>query len=164
MQNLDYHGLTMCLIDATLAAGTTTTISTTGTTHYCIDGKAYTAAAKTNAATPTTDVNSGSAFTAVPVSKGCVFVVGLDSTGAVKVAQGDLASMTGEADGANATFIETADFPGLPNTVCPIGYIVVKVGASGSSWTFGSSNLSSVSNVSFSFTSVATLPSRPQIS
>lgn len=164
MQTIDLHGLTMCLVDATLAAGTTTTISTTGTTHYCIDGKAYTAAAKTNAATPTTDVNSGSAFTAVSASRGCVFVVGLDSSGAVKVAQGDIAKLTGEGDGANATFIETADFPGIPSTVCPIGYIVVKVGADGSDWTFGSSNLSSVSNVSFSFTSVATLPSRAQVS
>lgn len=164
MQPIDFRGLTMCMIDATLAAGTTTTISTTGTTHYCIDGKAYTAAAKTNAATPTTDVNSGSAFTAVTASHGCVFVVGLDSSGNVKVSQGDIANLTGETDGANATFIETPDFGAVPSTVCPIGYIVVKVGASGSDWTFGSSNLSSVSNVSFSIVSVATLPSRAQVS
>ncbi len=163
MQPIDYHGLTMCMMKSTLAAGTTTTISTTGTTHYCIDGKAYTTAAKTNAATPTTDASTGLTFTPVTASKGCAFVVGLDSSGAVKVVQGDLAKLTGEASGANATFLETADFAGVPATVCPIGYIIVKVGASGSAWTFGASNLSSVSNVSFSIVSVATLPSRAQI-
>jgi hypothetical protein len=42
-------------VKVALAAGTTTTISTTGTTTYGINGKAYSKAAITNGATPTTD-------------------------------------------------------------------------------------------------------------
>lgn len=157
--------ITMCLSKVTLAAGTTTTISNTGTTVFCIKGKAYSKAAMSNAATPTTDAATGSAFVAVAASKGCIHVVGLDSSGAVKVVQGNIESLTTEADGANASFIKAPTFPVLPDTVCPIGYIVTKVGASGSSWTFGSSNLAGPpSNVLHTFVDICMIPGRPQVS
>jgi hypothetical protein len=165
MEPLVLRGLTMCLIDATLAAGTTTTISTTGTTHYLINGKAYTKAAITNGATPTTDVNTGEAFTAIQPSEGGVFVVGLNANGDVKVAQGEITDLTPEADGANTSFVSAPDFPALPEDFCPVGYILTKVGASGSAWTFGSSNLAGPpSNVLHTIVSVGTLPTRPQTS
>lgn len=165
MQEIDNRGLSMCLIDATLAAGTTTTYSTTGTTHYCIDGKAYTKAAVTNGATPTTDVNTGDTFVAVGADKGCVFVVGYNAAGTVKVAQGEITDLDGTADGASSTFETNPDFPALPADFCPIGYFVIKVGASGAAWTFGASNLAGPpSNTGVSATSVCVLPRRPQAS
>lgn len=163
MDNLSQIPLTLCLMKSALAAGTTTTISTTGTTHYAIKGKAYTLAAMTNAATPTTDVNSGAAFVRVGANEGSVYVVGLDSSGNVKVAQGSVESL----DAAGA-FLTAPQFPVIPDTVCPIGYLVIKAGstaaAKASGWLFGTSNNSGVTGITYTFVSVIGLPARPQIS
>jgi len=151
--------LTICTSKVTLAAGTTTTLSNTGTIPYCINGKAYSKSAMTNAATPTTDAATGASFVAVGANKGCIFVVGLDSSGNVKVVQGQITDL----DAAGA-FIVAPGFGPVPKTVCPIGYIVIKVGSTGSNWTFGSSNLSGATGVTYTFVDVMTLPDRPQIS
>jgi hypothetical protein len=151
---------TGCMMNAALAAGTTTTISTTGTTHYAIQGKAYSTAAKTNAATPTTDANTGAAFVAVGANYGSIFTVGLDSSGAVKVMQGSVTAL--DSSGA---FITAPQFGAVPDTVCPIGYIVIKCGSTASNWTFGSSNLSGATGVTYTFVSVALgMPGRTQVS
>ena len=164
MNPLDIRGATFCAIDHTLAAGTTTTYTTTGVAHYCINGLAYTAAAVTNAATPTTDAN-GNAFTAVAANQGSVFVMGLNAAGAIKVMQGEVTALNGATDGASATFETLPDFPSLPADFCPFGYFIVKVGASGAAWTFGASNLAGPpANTGISATSVMVLPNRPQSS
>lgn len=150
--------LTMCTSKVTLAAGTTTTISNTGTILFCIGGKAYSKSAMTNAATPTTDANTGAAFVAVGANKGSIFVVGLDKDGAVKVVQGKIVDL----DAAGA-FITAPEFGPVPKTVCPIGYIVIKAGSTASNWTFGSSNLSGATGLTYTFVDVMTLPDRPQI-
>ena len=162
MQRLDGRGFTGTLMKATAAAGTTTTYSTTATTYYSIDGKAYSKAAVSNGATPTTDINTGFAFLALAASKGCKFVFGYDASGTLRVAQGPIVDLDGAADGANATFVTKAPFPPLPDDFAPFAYLETKVGASGSSWTFGSSNLAGPpSNVLHTFTDVTTLPTRP---
>jgi len=154
-------GMTGCLMKAALAAGTTTTISTTGTTHFAIKGKAYSAAAKTNAATPTTDAATGSAFTGITANQGTVVVVGLDSAGAVKAVQGTVTALDSEGN-----FINAPQLPYVPDTIAPIGYIVLKGGSTlTGTWTFGSSNLSGVTGMTYTFVDVALgLPARPQIS
>lgn len=161
MDFLSQQSLTGCLMNAALAAGTTSTISTTGTTHFAIKGKAYSTAAKTNAATPTTDAATGQAFTGITANQGTVVVVGLDSTGAVKAAQGTVTAL--DSSGA---FVVAPQMPYVPDTMCPIGYIVLKAGSTLSgTWTFGTSNLSGVSGMTYTFVSVALgLPERPQIS
>lgn len=165
MEPLNIRGLTMCLADASVAAGSTTTISTTGSTHYLIGGKAYIKTAITNGATPTTDVNTSAAFTAIQPGEGGVFVIGLNANGDVKVAQGEIVDLTPATDGANASFVTAPDFPALPEDFCPTAYLLTKVGSGGSAWTFGSSNLDGPpSNVLHSFVSVGALPSRPQTS
>jgi hypothetical protein len=165
MESLVNRDFTGCLMKAAVAAGTTTTYSTTGTTQYSINGKAFSKAAVTNGATPTTDVNTGASFVPVTASKGSVFVIGYNAAGTVKVAQGEIVNLTPEADGANASFVEAPEFPSLPDDFCPIAYILTKVGASGSSWTFGSSNLAGPpSNVKHIIQDVTTLPGRPQTS
>jgi hypothetical protein len=161
MDFLSQNSLTGCLSKATLAAGTTTTISTTGTTTFVIKGKAYTKSAITNGATPTTDAATGSAFTGITANQGTVVVVGLDSSGAVKATQGSVQALDSAGN-----FVNAPQMPYVPDTICPIGYIVLRGGSTLSgTWTFGSSNLSSVTGMTYTFVDVALgLPDRPQVS
>lgn len=159
MDALQQIPLTMCTVKAGIAAGTTTTLSTTGTTLFSIKGKAYSKAALTNQATPTTDAVSGAAFAGVAANKGCIFTGGFDSGGNLKVAQGTIVDL--DSSGA---FIQAPQFAAHPDTMCPIGYIVIKCGSTASTWTFGSSNLSGATGVTYTFVDVMTMPDRPQIS
>lgn len=170
---------TMCLSKVSLAAGTTTTINTTGTTTFCIRGKAYTKAALSNVATPTTDYATGAAFLPIPIPNtapnlalgyGSIFSVGFDSGGNLRVIQGTIVPL--DVSGA---FINAPQFGALGgagssnaastnNDFCMIGYIVIKLGATAvATWTFGTNNLSSVTGVTYTFVDVITEPDRPQI-
>lgn len=154
--------VTQCMSKVTLAAGTTTTLSTTGTTTYAIRGKAYTKAAITNGATPTTDAATGAAFVPVPANYGSVFMVGLNAAGSLLCVQGSVTPL----DNTGA-FINAPNFGALPTDFCPIGYIVIKAGSTASSspgWTFGSSNMSGVTGITYTFVDVVGVPDRPQIS
>ena len=161
MDFLQQQSLTGCLSKVTLAAGTTTTISNTGTTTFAIKGKAYTKAALSNAATPTTDAATGAAFTGITANQGTVVVIGFDSGGNVKAAQGTVTALD-----SGGLFIAAPQMPYVPDTMCPIGYLVLKAASNLSgTWTFGSSNLSSVTGMTYTFVDVALgLPERPQIS
>lgn len=177
MDNQQAAPATMCLSKVTLAAGTTTTINTTGTTTFCIKGKAYTKAALSGQATPTTDYSTGAAFLPIPIPNtapnlalgyGCVYTVGFDHSGNLKVIQGTIVPLD-----VSGNFIVAPQFGGLgpagsgstDNDFCPIGYIVVQLGSTAvATWTFGTNNLSSVTGVTFTFVDLCTLPDRPQIS
>lgn len=155
---------------AGLAAGTTTTITIANATNFAIGGKAYLKAISTNAATPTTDALTGAAFAAVPVGSataggyGCVFVVGLDSSGAIKVVQGEI-TRTDTAAVASSKFVDAPEFPPVPDTVCPIGYVITRTDSTATAWTFGSSNLAGPpTGVVHTFVDCMVLPSRPQTS
>lgn len=165
MDALQMIPLTMCTMKATLAAGTTSTYSTTGTTLFCIKGKAYSKAAVTNGATPTTDATTGSAFTAIPAGSGSVFVFGYDSGGNIKVSQGSVEVLDGSTtSGATAKFVRAPQFPAIPDTICPFGYATVLVGSAGAAWTFGTSNLTGPpASTGINFVDVMTLPDRPQV-
>lgn len=165
MDYVNIRGVTMCTVSATLSAGTTTTFSNTGAVAYCIEGKAYSVAAASNKATPTTDINTGEAFLPVTANKGCVFVIGYDSAAsAAVVAQGEIVDLSEETDGDDAEFLHAPEFPVIPADFCPFGYILTKVGSGGSDWTFGSSNLAGPpSNVHHTYVDVMTLPARPQV-
>ena len=182
--------ITMCLTKATLAAGNTTTISTTGTTTYLIESFFYTKAAITNGATPTTDWATGNAFVPIPVpgtttglppgvpsaptlgGYACAYVIGFDHSGNVKAIQGPIVALDigGNFISAGPT-LPPALGPAGPNPgtiaggvsadndFCPIGFVVTKLGsAAAATWTFGTSNFSSVTGVTWSFNDVATLP------
>lgn len=159
MDALQQIPLTLCTTKAGLAVGTTTTLTTANTQLYGIKGKAYTKAGTSNEATPTSDSTTGTTFVAVPVSYGSVFVICRDSSGNLKACQGQLQAL----DASNA-FILAPQFPAIPDTLCPIGYVTVKVGSTGSAWTFGASNFAGPpTGVVFAFQDVFTLPDRPQI-
>ena len=160
MDTLSQVPLTTATTKAGLAAGTTTTTTTANNSLFCIRGKAYAANAASNAATPTTDAATGAAFTAIPLNNAGVFVICLDSGGALKIVQGgtvpysDAGVFTGAAPA----------FPGIPDTLCPIGYELVKVISTGSAWTMGSSNQAAQTGITKVFVDVMTLPDRPQVS
>lgn len=145
-------------------AGTTTTYTIGTAFNFAIKGKAYNKATASNAATPTTDGNTAAAFVQVGLSKGSVFVFGVNSSGTVSAYQGSIESLTADADGANAKFLQAPQFPAIPDGICPFGYLVVKVGASGTAFTLGTSNLAAVSNVSKAFVDISALPSTLQVS
>lgn len=159
MDNLSLIPITMTTMKAGLAAGTTTTYSTTGTTLFCIKGKAYSKGAVTNGATPTTDYVDGLAFTGITAGYGTVIVFGYDSGGTVRCMQGSV-----EALDVSGNFVLSPQLPIIPDNVCPFGYLVAKGGSTLSgTWTFGSSNLSSVTGMTYTFVDVMTLPDRPQV-
>lgn len=163
MQKVDMNGATFCTSKAALAAGTTTTFATTGATLYCINGKAYSTAAGSNAATPTVDPNTGVAYKAVGVNKGSVFVHCYDgqaaAANAIKVYQGSIVDLD-----AGGNFTSAPEFPAIPDSVCPFAYELIQVASNGSAWTFGASNQSSVTGVTFTRQDVMVLPDRPQLS
>lgn len=160
MDQLARIPVTLCLSKVTLAAGTTTTISTTGTTTFAIRGKAYTKTAITNGATPTTDYATGAAFLPVAANQGSIYSVCLDSGGTVRVIQGTVVPL--DATGA---FINAPQFGPLTEDVAMIGYIVIKAGATAvGNWVFGTNNLSSVTGITYAFVDVIGEPDRPQVS
>ncbi len=165
--------VTLCLSKVTLAAGTTTTLSNTGTTTYAIMGKAYSRAAMANVATPTTDAATGLAFVPIPIpgttaglpggipagapGYGCIYIVGFNAAGALRVVQGDIAALD-----ASGNFVQAPGIPGLPNDFCPIGYMIVKLGSTAvATWTFGTNNNSGVTGVTYVFGELVSLPGRP---
>lgn len=172
---MDYQGnvpLTLTLSKVTLAAGTTSTLSTTGTTIFAIRGKAYSKAVLANVATPTTDWNTGAAFIPVLVNQGCVYMVGFDTGGNLKCIQGTINAL----DTVTGAFITAPQFGGMGGPAgsgstnqdfCPIGYIVIKCGATfvlAGGWIFGTSNMSAVTGVTYTFVDVIGWPDRPQVS
>jgi hypothetical protein len=151
---------TMCHSYAGLTAGTTTTYTTANAIDYSIAGLIYNKAAQTNAATPTTDATTGAAFVGVTANQGCVFVFAYDASGNLKVTQGAVTALD-----TSGNFIAAPQFPSPADGTCPFGYLVFKGGSTLSgTWTFGSSNLSSVTGATYSFKNLSTLPGRPVVS
>lgn len=152
--------LTLAANKAGLAAGTTTTLSMANQVDFSIKGKAYRKAATTNEATPTTDAVTAAAFAAIGVSKGSVFTICRDSSGALQVVQGSIETLDSAGN-----FTKAPRFGPQPDTLCPIGYLLVQVGATGAAWTFSSSNLAGPpTGVTLTWVDVFTLPDRPQTS
>jgi hypothetical protein len=147
------------LSKAALAAGTTSTLVTTGTTLYSIRSKAYSKAALANAPTPTTDAATGNPFLPLLPNNGCVYLVGYDAAGNVKCVQGTIAPLD-----AGLNFINAPNFGSPPNDFCPIGYIMVKAGptAAAGGWVFGTS-ANAATGVTQVFQDVICIPDRPQI-
>ena len=151
---------------ANLQAGTTNTLTTVpvpAPTPYNIRSKGYSRAALTNAAVPTVDFASATNanpanFRPIPPGFGSVFVTCFDAAGTLRVCQGTVEAL----DGAGG-WVNPPQFPAPPDTVCPFGYIMVRVGANGSTWNFGTSNFSGATGVTYTFTDISALPDRPQI-
>lgn len=172
-----FNPVTMCLSKVTLAAGTTTTLSNTGAIVYAIRGKAYSASALNNTATPTVDFATGNAFLPIPIPAtapnlaagyGSIFMVGLDHAGTLRVIQGTVVPLDSSGNFINAPQFGALGPAGSGSTdqdFCPIGYIVVKLGATAvATWTFGTNNLSGVTGVTYAFQDLISETDRPQVS
>jgi len=142
---------------ATLAAGTTTTISTTGTLPYAVQGQVYARAALTNSATPTVDIVTGAAFKPLVADQACVFVFALDAAGTTRVAQGPIVKLSDVVGKLAAV-----SFPGLDDTLTPFGYLYAQGGSTlVGTWTFGTNNLSGVTGMTYTFRDLCLLPAQP---
>lgn len=165
MQNLiNQRAITMSYANAGLAAGTTSTYTTTAATKTAIRGKwATDLAAQTNTASPTTDVNTGAAFRSLSPNKATVLVWGVNAAGAIQLVQG---TITDTLPGVTTTvggFNVLPQFPVIPDDFCPIGYSLHRTAPSAATWTPGTSSWAA-SGVTSTFVNVATLPDRPQSS
>jgi hypothetical protein len=140
-------------------SGAATTTSTSNTLQYSIKGLAYAKTALSGVATPTTDVNTGAAFPALLINTGTVFVFCLDSSGALKVAQGTVTDL----DSSGAFKSAGPQFPDIGDTLAPFGFAVVRNGSTGSNWTFATSNWNAT-GITVNAHDVHTLPKTPQIS
>jgi len=150
-------GGNICVSKAGLAAGTTTTSTIGADTNYAIAGRMYTKSSASNATTPTTDHATGAAFRALAANQACIFVYALDAAGAIKVIQGPIVSLSDVTGKLSAVH-----FPGVPDDVCPIGYLYAQAGATLSgTWLFGTNNLSSVTGMTYTFRDLAVLPAAP---
>lgn len=165
MDSLQTAPQTFCVSVAALAAsGAATTWSTTGATLYCIGGKAFSTAAASSAASPTTDGLTGATFASRPLAAntGTVFLWCYNGGGtaatAVRVIQGSV-----EALDASGNFVFAPQFNVAPeDLLCPFAYTVVRNGASGSNWTFGTSNWNAT-GITLAHVNIMTMPGRPQI-
>lgn len=157
------QGGNFCFTNAALS-GLTGGVSTysTGTTAIQVSIKGVLPAAKTQitgASAPTTDVaknafnGSSTPFTPLTASTAAVYVFTLDASGAVGVAQGPVKAWTDTS--ANSTAL---DFPALPDTVTSFAYVVIKLGTTGTAWTFGTSLWNATGVVVDSVVNVSLLP------
>ena len=160
MDALQQVPLTLCLSKVTLEAGTTSTLSNTGTTVFCIRGKAFSRAAMANVATPVLDYSTGLAFPPLTANNGTVVVVGFDRSGNLRASQGSIQALD-----VAGNFVLASQLPTVQDDVCPIGYIVLRGGSTlVGSWTFGTNNLSGVTGMTYAFVDLIGLPDRPQVS
>lgn len=164
MNDLSNITWTMVTNKAGLAAGTTTTYSTTAAPlQYCIKGKAYTKTAVTNGATPVVDVVDGLAFTPQAIGQASVYVFCFNAAGTIGVAQGGI-----ENQDVSGNIVRPPQFPIIPDTYVPFAYLVVRLAPATAvtpavaTWTFGTNNLSGVTGVTYAFDDVMILPDRPQ--
>jgi len=159
MKELIGRGGTACLDNAAIAEGTTVTVTIANAVSIAIDGKVYSIAASTNdVLNTTTDVTTGDAFVAQAVSTVCAYVYGANAAGETGIAKGsDVTCGDGLSDYASGY----PQFPPLPDDFCPIGYIIVRNDSTGSAWTINTTNWTTT-GITTAFTSVMTLPDRPQ--
>jgi hypothetical protein len=156
-QASELKGLNACFTSGLLTAtGAETVYDTTVTIVFAINGKLYTKTAITDGATPTTDGNTGAAFSTLAASRGCALLWCLNSSGTVSLRQGPVERL----DGANA-FINAPQFPSYPDSVTPFAYSILKNGSTGSTFTIGSSNWNAT-GMTATHVNIATVPSRPQ--
>lgn len=172
MDSQQFVPVTMCMTKAALVAGTTSTLTTTGTTTFLIRSKFYTKAAITNAAPPVVDWVTGLAFIPVLVNQGCIYMVGYDSGGNIRVVQGTVVPLDGIV--SSNKFINAPQFGGMGGPAgsgssnqdfCPIGYVVIQclttfVTAGG--FLFGTTSWAAT-GVTATFVDVASWPDRPQV-
>lgn len=165
MDHLKLRGLTMGLIKSGLIKGTNKSYTTTVTTEGMINGKYVTGlTAQTNQAVPTTDATTGAAFVTQTDNTACVYVMGQNAAGTIQACQGSIEpTQTGVTTTAGA-FINSPQFPALPEDFMVLGYCLVRTAPSASDWKFGTDNWAATGVTTTEFVQCGVLPDRPQAS
>lgn len=156
--------MTISLVNVVASAGTTSTLTTTTNSAGMINGKWVTAyASANNAATPTTDANTGVVFPSLQPNQCCAIVFGQNTAGTLKMAQG---AIIGTIVGVTTTvggFLDAPQFPGLPDDFMVFAYTLVRTAPSAAAWTAGASSWTASGVSATTFTNCGQLPSRPQV-
>lgn len=151
-------------VSAVAVAGTTSTFTSTVTTAGVIDGKFVTTlGAQTNAASPTTDANTGVAFNALAPNKACALVFGQNAAGTLKLVQGPIVDTIVGVTTTVGAFDKAPQFPPLPDDFLPLAYTLVRTAPSAASWIPGTGSWTASGVSATTFKNVSTLPNRPQI-
>jgi hypothetical protein len=161
------QGGNLALGKAGLAAGTTSTYTIANTFTYANKGLLFSKANATNAATPTTDYNTGVAFLPLAAGQSCLFVFGVDVSGNVGVVQSlplqlqkGIFPSTNDITGG----LGAVQMPVIPDALTPFAYLLVEASASlAAPWTFGVGNLSGVAGLTYLFHDVMNVPAQPVI-
>lgn len=141
--------------------GAETVYDTASTIVYRVDGKLYSKTAVTDGATPTTDGNTGAAFTAVGPDEVSVFVWALNASGTVSLYQGGVEDVDGESDDAEIY----PQFPGLPSDVCPFAYTIYQTdGTSAAAGLRPGTDNWNATGLTATHVNISVLPNRPQAS
>ena len=166
MDLLQQVPMTFNHVNAGLVAGTTSTYTTTATTVCSIGGRFATGlTAQTNTASPTTDANTGLAFPTLSANQATVLVWGINAAGAIRLVQGSIVPTEVGVTTTAGNFINAPSFPAIPDDFCPIGYLLIQAGSTADAttgWIFGTSNMSSVTGITYTFVDISTVPDRPQ--
>jgi hypothetical protein len=165
MSNLNFdNGVTMNLVNAVASAGTGSSFYSTTTTAGVINGEFVTTlGAQNNAASPTTDANTGVAFTALAPNQCCALVFGQNKAGTLKLVQGPI---IGNLVGSSTTvggMMVAPQFPALPEDFMPLCYTIVQTAPAAATWVPGNGTWTASGISASTFQNVAQLPRRPQI-
>lgn len=157
-------GLTQNMVSAAFVLGTTSTYTTTVTTEVVIGAKfGTTLGAQTNTASPTTDAATGAAFVPLAANQATVLVWGVNAAGAILLAQGSIVPTAVGVTTTAGAFINAPQFPGLPDTFCPIAYNLVRTSPTGSAFTAGTTSWTASGITCSTAQNISTLPDRPQV-
>jgi len=150
-----------CHTHPALVTGTTASYTTTVTVVGVINGKFVTGlTAQTNAALPTTDVNTSAAFLGLLRSQGTVLVWGQNAAGTTQIAQGTIEDLD-----TAGNFINAPQFPSIPDTMMPFSYQVLKAGVTASATVKLVPGVDAWAATGYTnaIVPIATLPVRPQV-
>lgn len=146
---------------ALTGTGAETLYDTTVAIVSRINGKFNTTAAITNGVTPTTDGNTGAAFTAVLPDQVSVFVWAVDASDTVTLYQGGVESVDGDTDVAK----NYPQFPSIPDTVAPFAYTIYQTdGTSAAAGLRPGTDNWSATGLTATHVNILAMPDRPQIS
>lgn len=113
-----------------------TTVYTIQNTVYTIGGKLFYKATAAGATLPATDITTGVAPKTQAINTVCAYGLGLNAAGTVVIIQGQIVPWTDTS--ANSTAVP---LPVAPDTVALVSIIVVKNGATGANFVFGTTSL-----------------------
>lgn len=154
------YGGNVSLGKANLAAGTTTTYTIANAFTFALKGQLFTAAAASNAASPTLDSATGVAFKPLLAGQTCIFAFYLNASSQVQVIQGKAVN-TLDMVGFNLP----CEFPQSDDSRTPFGYLLASASALlAAPWVFGVGNMSGVTGLTMTFRDVMDFPAQPIVS